>query len=65
MLAQMLGEQDLIDRKQISLMGYKKNQQILGTNQYAMQNNFTKSPTTKNSEQKNFWDLRNKNKEYN
>jgi hypothetical protein len=43
MLAQMMAEQDLIDRKSISLMGYKKNQQILGTNQYAMQNNYMKS----------------------
>ena len=61
----MLDEQDLIDKKNISLMGYKKNQQILGTNQYAMQNNFTKSITVKNSDTKKFWDLRNKDKEYN
>jgi len=32
LLSQMITEQDIIDRKNISLMGYKKNSQILGTN---------------------------------
>jgi hypothetical protein len=60
MLMQMLQEQDLIDRKQIGLFGTKKNQQILGKNQYAMQNNLSNGEST----DKQFWELRNKNKKY-
>ena len=65
-LNQMIEEQDLIDRKQIGLFGTKKNQQILGTNQYAMSNNYAPM-TTKNENSANgeFWDLRNKKLEYN
>lgn len=39
MLGQMLLEQDALDKKQIGLFAVKRNQQILGTNQYAIQNN--------------------------
>jgi len=39
MLNQMLTEQESIDRKQLNLFGIKKNQQILGKNQYALTNN--------------------------
>ena len=54
MIMQMMQEQEIIDRKQISLLGLKRNQQILGTNQYAMQNHLSTSVDH------NFWNMRNK-----
>lgn len=39
MLNQLIQEQEALDKKQTALFGLKKHSQILGTNQYAMQNN--------------------------
>ena len=67
MLMQLLAEQETIDRKQMILTGFKKNHEILGTNQNAMSNNFIqdiKSPGRTKDEVNNFWKLRNKNAKY-
>lgn len=67
MLMQLLEEQDVLDRKQMNLFGLKKNQQIIGTNQYGASNNLRSAPTQESSNQgdaKNFWELRNKNQKY-
>lgn len=64
MLMQLLQEQELIDRKQMGLFGTKTNQQIVGTNQYAMTNNFVKHPKHETKASTDFWKLRNKNKAY-
>ena len=63
MLGQMLSEQETIDRKQMVLTGFKKNCEILGTNQSAMSNNLgVVSPGRAGVD--NFWKLRNKNAKY-
>ena len=41
-LMQLMQEQDVLDRQSIGLFGVKKNQEILGTNQNAMTNNYPK-----------------------
>ena len=69
MLMQMMQEQDILDRKQIGLFGLKKNQQIMGKNQYSMTNNLINAQSqNKDSslacDQKKFWDLRNKDQSY-
>lgn len=66
MLSQLLQEQDLLDKKQISLMGFKTNQQLIGKNQYAMQNNLISSPKGKEDKDTNtdIWKLRNKKISY-
>jgi hypothetical protein len=43
MLNQLLLEQDIEDRKQLGVFGAKQNQDILGTNQGAINNNFTRN----------------------
>ena len=59
----MLSDQETIDRKQLVLTGFKKNHEILGTNQNAMNNNLGKISPGRN-ELNNFWKLRNKNAKY-
>ena len=43
MINQLLLEQDIVDRKSIALFGVKKNSEILGTNQGAVNNNYARS----------------------
>lgn len=70
MIMQMLEEQDVRDREQIGLFGVKKNSEILGVNQHAMQNNIERrgggSPRkeTKTPPRPAHWGLDNKNEPY-
>ena len=69
MIGQLLQEQDLLDRKQIALMGLKTTQEILGKNQHAVENNLLLGPKKEERDQQeqpsgNFWKLRNRNKDY-
>ena len=67
MLMQLVIEQDVNDRQQIGLFGVKKNSEILGVNQSAVDNNYKKGPVSTPQAQtsQNLWDMPNKNKTYN
>lgn len=58
MLSQLMQEQEVLDRRQISLIGLKTNQQMVGKNQYAMDNNVSGSPKVVSSGK---WNLKNVN----
>ena len=60
----MLVEQDLLDRKQIGLFGVKKNSEILGTNQGAMDNNFIRRSGSIQGTSRGEWDLKDKELSY-
>ena len=60
----MLQEQDLLDRKQIGLFGVKKNSEILGTNQGAMDNNYVRHSGSIHGTSRGEWDLPGKELSY-
>ena len=68
MISQMMAEADAIDRKKIGLFGMKKNADILGTNQGAMNNNYERRScsfqTNRNMTEESQWDMKNKDLSY-
>ena len=60
MMGQLMLQQDLQDRKQLGLFGLKKNSEILGVNQGAMMNNYSKATVANSPNNKDLWALPNK-----